>query len=114
MLSPTKLLESPYTAGLDKEYVLEPVAVGTPLAEAPLQMTELLNVGDASASYRVETRAIKRVQDSQGHGVPVRSPAWRRCEVGVLCFLYSTTSSTNNKCHERLALSWYSPYWTAL
>lgn len=59
-------------AGLEREYVLEPVAVGTPLTEAPLQMTELLNVGDAGVSYRVKTLAIKRVQDSQGHGVPVR------------------------------------------
>lgn len=71
-------------AGLKREYVLEPVAVGTPLTEAPLQMTELLNVGDAGVSYRVETCAIKRVQDSQGHGVPVRVVA--KSDHRALCF----------------------------
>lgn len=60
----------PHT-GLGREYVLEPVAVGTPLTEAPLQVTELLNVGEAPISYRVEGSAIKRANKSQGYGVPV-------------------------------------------
>lgn len=57
--------------GLGGEYVLEPVAIGTPLAEAPLQTTELLNVGEAMASYRVEGHGIKRANNSQGYGMQV-------------------------------------------
>lgn len=56
--------------------MLEPVAVGTPLAEAPLQTTELLNVGEAVMSYKVDGQGIKRANASQGHGMPV---GLRRC-----------------------------------
>lgn len=51
--------------------MLDPVAVGTPLKEAPLQITEILNVGDALVSYRVEGHGIRRANSSQGHGIPV-------------------------------------------
>ncbi|CAN0346344.1 unnamed protein product [Ectocarpus sp. 6 AP-2014] len=57
--------------GLPRSYVLEPVAIGTPLSEAPLQTTELLNVGEAAVSYKVDSSGIKRVNNSQGHGMPV-------------------------------------------
>lgn len=60
------------STGLGRQYVLEPVAVGTPLDEAPLQTTELLNVGEAAVSYKVESNGIKRANNSQGHGMPVR------------------------------------------
>lgn len=48
------------------------MAVGTPLNEAPLQTTELLNVGEAAVSYKVDSNGIKRTNNSQGHGMPVR------------------------------------------
>lgn len=59
------------STGLRRQYELEPVAVGTPLNEAPLQTTELLNVGEAAVSYRVDSHGIKRANNSQGHGMPV-------------------------------------------
>lgn len=62
--------------GLQKQYVLSPVAVGTPLTEAPLQTTELLNVGEAVVSYRVEGYGIRRANGSQGHGMPVSYYVW--------------------------------------
>jgi len=61
----------PLPTGLERQYVLEPVAVGTPLNEAPLQLTELLNVGEAAVSYKVDSHGIKRANNSQGHGMPV-------------------------------------------
>ena len=63
----------PLPIGLRREYVLEPVAVGTPLNEAPLQLTELLNVGEAAMSYKVDSHGIKRANSAQGHGMPVSS-----------------------------------------
>lgn len=60
------------STGLRRQYVLEPVAVGTPLNEAPLQTTELLNVGEAAVSYKVDSNGIKRANSSQGYGMPVR------------------------------------------
>lgn len=72
-------------AGLGLQYVLDPVAVGTPLVEAPMQITQLVNVGDAAVSYWVDRHAIKSANESQGHGVSVSifsalivsSPAFR-------------------------------------
>lgn len=52
--------------------MLEPVAVGTPLNEAPLQTTVLMNVGEVAVSYKVDSAGIKRANNSQGHGMPVR------------------------------------------
>lgn len=57
--------------GLTKEYVLEPVAAGTPLNEAPLQTTEILNVGEAGVWYFVDEDTIGDANDAQGYGVPV-------------------------------------------
>eukprot|EP00752_Nemacystus_decipiens_P004480 g4092.t1 len=57
--------------GLRRQYILEPVAVGTPLNETPLQTTELLNVGEAAVSFKVDSNGIKRANNSQGHGMPV-------------------------------------------
>lgn len=51
--------------------MLEPVALGTPLTETPLQITELLNVGEASLSYVVDLQGIIDANSAQGHGVPV-------------------------------------------
>lgn len=51
--------------------MLEPVAVGTPLNEAPLQTTELMNVGEVAVSYKIDGLGIKRANNSQGHGMPV-------------------------------------------
>ncbi|CAM9105839.1 unnamed protein product, partial [Scytosiphon promiscuus] len=65
----TSLLYIP--TGLRRNYVLEPVAVGTPLIEAPLQTTELLNVGEAAMRFKVDAQGIKRANASQGHGMPV-------------------------------------------
>lgn len=52
--------------------MLEPVAVGTPLHEAPMQTTELLNVGQAGVSYIVEDDTVDAANAEQGYGVPVR------------------------------------------
>lgn len=60
-----------FLVGLEKQYVLSPVAIGTPLTEAPLQTTELINVGEAVVSYRLEGHGIRRANSSQGHGIPV-------------------------------------------
>ncbi|CAB1120454.1 unnamed protein product [Ectocarpus sp. CCAP 1310/34] len=68
--------------GLQRSYVLEPVAIGTPLSEAPLQTTELLNVGEAAVSYKVDSSGIKRANNSQGHGMPVRT-SWSVVSVKV-------------------------------
>lgn len=57
--------------GLTREYGLEPVAVGTPLNEAPLQTTEILNVGEAGVWYVVDDDTIGDTNDAQGYGVPV-------------------------------------------
>lgn len=62
--------------------MLEPVAIGTPLSEAPLQTTELLNVGEAAVSYKVDSSGIKRANNSQGHGMPVRT-SWSVFSVNV-------------------------------
>ncbi|CAM9458925.1 unnamed protein product, partial [Choristocarpus tenellus] len=45
--------------GLGREYNMCPVAVGTPLDEGPLQITELLNVGVANLKYEVDVGPIK-------------------------------------------------------
>lgn len=60
------------TSGLTKEYNLEPVAVATPITEAPLQTTEILNVGESGLSYFVDEDRIEGANNLQGHGVPVR------------------------------------------
>lgn len=45
--------------------------MGTPLTEAPLQITEVLNVGETAVSYRIDDYAFERTNSSQGHGIPV-------------------------------------------
>lgn len=53
--------------------------MGTPFNEAPLQTTELLNVGEAELSYLVDTAKIADANARQGHGVPVISRLASRC-----------------------------------
>lgn len=53
--------------------------MGTPFNEAPLQTTELLNVGEAELSYLVDTAKISDANARQGHGVPVSSRLASRC-----------------------------------
>lgn len=60
------------TTGLTREYTLEPVAVGTPIVETPLQTTEIINVGESGLSYFVDEDRIEDENALQGHGVPVR------------------------------------------
>lgn len=79
-------LQRTFSTGLQRQYVLEPVAVGTPLNEAPLQTTELLNVGEAAVSYKVDSNGIKRANSSQGHGMPVRlilRPVWENLALRI-------------------------------
>lgn len=88
------------STGLRREYVLEPVAVGTPLNEAPLQMTELLNVGEVAVSYKVDSHGIKRANNAQGHGMPVRffCDRWT-----VLYYVFSRQSTCT---HSSLGVAW--------
>lgn len=100
-LKKTKTRPQPtFSTGLRRQYVFEPVAVGTPLNEAPLQTTELLNVGEAAVSYKVDSHGIKRANSSQGHGMPVRFivRSFRECLAPNTYFsrsmrLQATTSS---------------------
>ena len=49
-----------------------PVAVGTSVDQAPLQTTELLNVGDADLQYEVDVSSLKAARDENfGFQVPV-------------------------------------------